>query len=138
MGFPGGSGGKEPACDVGDLGSIPGLGRSPGGGHGNPLQYSCLGNPHGQRNLGGCSPWDRTVRHNWTIKHAWDYRTSKVFLFFKKKKKEPWKLQEGEKTAHIQRNRNHNSDIKFWRKVISNLEFISFPKVSNLENIIII
>ena len=36
---------------------IPGLGRSPGGGHGNPLQYSCLENPHGQRSLAGCSPW---------------------------------------------------------------------------------
>ena len=39
----------------GDLGLIPGLGRSPGGGHGNPLQYSCLENPHGQRSLAGCS-----------------------------------------------------------------------------------
>ena len=38
---------------------IPGLGRSPGGGHGNPLQYSCLENPHGQRSLVGCSPWGR-------------------------------------------------------------------------------
>ena len=43
--FPGGSDGKEPVCSVGDLGSIPGFGRSPGGGHGNPLQYSCLENP---------------------------------------------------------------------------------------------
>ena len=42
MGFPGGSAGKESACNAGDLGSISGLGRSPGGGHGNPLQYSCL------------------------------------------------------------------------------------------------
>ena len=57
MGFPGGSGGKESAHNVGDLGSIPGLGRSPGGGHGNPLQYSCLENPHGQRSLTGHSPW---------------------------------------------------------------------------------
>ena len=39
------------------MGLIPGLGRSPGGGHGNPLQYSCLENPHGQRSLTGCSPW---------------------------------------------------------------------------------
>ena len=38
MGFPGGSDGKESACNAGDLGSIPGLERSPGGGHGNPLQ----------------------------------------------------------------------------------------------------
>ena len=42
--FPGGSDGKESACSAGDLGSIPGLGRSPGEGHGNPLQYSCLEN----------------------------------------------------------------------------------------------
>ena len=45
MGFPGGSDSKESACKVGDLGSIPGLERAPGGGHGNPLQYSCLENP---------------------------------------------------------------------------------------------
>ena len=44
-GFPGGSDGKESACNAGDLNSIPGLGRSPGGGHGNPLQYSCLEKP---------------------------------------------------------------------------------------------
>ena len=56
-GFPGGSDDKESACKVGDLGSIPGLGRSPGEGNGNPLQYSCLENPHGQRSLAGCSPW---------------------------------------------------------------------------------
>ena len=40
------------------MGSILGLGRPPGGGHGNPLQYSCLENPHGQRNLMGYSPKD--------------------------------------------------------------------------------
>ena len=39
------------AGDIRDMGSIPGLARSPGGGHGNPLQYSCLQNPHGQRSL---------------------------------------------------------------------------------------
>ena len=44
MGFPGGSIGKESACNAGDLGSIPGLGRSPGEGKGNPLQYSGLEN----------------------------------------------------------------------------------------------
>ena len=62
-GFPGGTGGKEVACkyrrNVSDVGSNGGLGRSPGGGgHGNPLQYSCLKNPHGQRSLAGYSPWD--------------------------------------------------------------------------------
>ena len=44
-GFPGCSVGKGPACDVGDVGSIPGSGRSPGKGNGNPFQYSCLENP---------------------------------------------------------------------------------------------
>ena len=45
MGFPGGSEVKVSACNVGDLGSIPGLGKSPGEGNGNPFQYSCLENP---------------------------------------------------------------------------------------------
>ena len=57
LGFPGGSDGEESACSVGDLGSISGLERSPGEGHGNPLQYSYLENPHGQRSLMGYSPW---------------------------------------------------------------------------------
>ena len=48
QGIPGGSDGKESTYNLGDLGSIPGLGRFPGGGHGNPFQYSCLENPHGQ------------------------------------------------------------------------------------------
>ena len=43
--IPGGSDGKESACNAGDLGSVPGLGRSPGEGNGNQLQYSCLENP---------------------------------------------------------------------------------------------
>ena len=57
MGFPGSSAGKESAYNVGDLGSIPGLGRAAGGGHGNPPQYSCLENPHGQKSLAGYNPW---------------------------------------------------------------------------------
>ena len=62
VGFPGGSVGQESdysAGDAGDTGSIPGLGRSPGGGHGNPLQYSCWENPPGQRSLVGYSPQGR-------------------------------------------------------------------------------
>ena len=47
---------KNPPANSGHTGSIPRLGRSPGEGHGNPLQYSCLENPHGQRSLGGSSP----------------------------------------------------------------------------------
>ena len=46
------------SCNAGDPGLIPGLGRSPGGGKSNPVQYSCLENPHGQRSLVGYSPWD--------------------------------------------------------------------------------
>ena len=47
----------ESTCNAGDAGWIPGLGRSPGGGNGNLLQYSCLENPHGQRSLVGYRPW---------------------------------------------------------------------------------
>ena len=50
--------GKESACSAGDVGSIPGSEKSPREGNGNPLQYSCLGNPHGQRSLVGYSQWD--------------------------------------------------------------------------------
>ena len=53
--------GKESACSAENRGSIPGLGRSPGGRHGNPLQYSCLENPHGQRKLAGYSPLGHKV-----------------------------------------------------------------------------
>ena len=59
QGFHGGSDGKESTCNTGNLGLIPALGRSPGGGHGNPPQYSCLKNPHEQRSLVGYSPWSR-------------------------------------------------------------------------------
>ena len=56
MQVPGGSDGKQFACNVGDLGLIPGLGRSPGGGYGNPLQLFLPGKSHGQRSLLGYSP----------------------------------------------------------------------------------
>ena len=57
MGFSGGSDSKISASNVGDLGTIPGLENSPGGGHGNPLQYSCLENPCGRKSLAEHSPW---------------------------------------------------------------------------------
>ena len=60
MGFPGDAVLKNPSANAGDtrdVGSIPGLGRSPGVGNGNPLQYSCLENLHGQRSLVGDRPW---------------------------------------------------------------------------------
>ena len=59
LGFSGGSDGKGSACNAGDPGLISASGRSPGEGHGNPLQYSCLENFHGQRSLAGYSPRGR-------------------------------------------------------------------------------
>ena len=64
LGFPGGSDSKESAYDAGDLGSIPGLGRYPGGGPGNPLQYSGLENPPWPEEPGGLhSMGSQRVRH---------------------------------------------------------------------------
>ena len=63
LGFPGGSDGEESACHARDLGLIPGLGRSPGEGNGNPLQYSCLENSMDR------GAWRATVRgviKSWT------------------------------------------------------------------------
>jgi len=62
-GFLPGSDGKESACNERDPGLIPGLGRSPGGGHGNPLQYSCLENP---MDRGACRATVRGVTQSWT------------------------------------------------------------------------
>ena len=56
-GLPDGPKDKKSNCNAGDLSSIPGVGRSPGGGHGNPLQYYCLENPQGHRSLVGYNPW---------------------------------------------------------------------------------
>ena len=63
--FPGGSDGKETARNAGDLGSIPGLGRSPREGHGNPLQYSCLENPMDRGAWGATGHGSQRVRHDW-------------------------------------------------------------------------
>ena len=63
MGFSGGSVGKESIHNAGDLALILGLGRCPGGGHGNSLQYSCLENPHGQRSLAATV---HGITKNWT------------------------------------------------------------------------
>ena len=58
MGFPGGSDGKESACNAGDSGSIPGSGRAPGEGNGYPPQYPCLENSMDRRARWANSPWD--------------------------------------------------------------------------------
>ena len=76
LSFPGGSG---CACNAGDLGSIPGLERSPAGGHGNLLQHSCLENPHGQRSLTGYSPWvtESRTRLKWRSMHTYTLKVKK-------------------------------------------------------------
>ena len=63
LGFPGGSDGKESACNAGDPGSIPGSGRSPGEGNGNPLQYSCLEN---SKDTGAWQALVHGVAKSWT------------------------------------------------------------------------
>ena len=59
LGFPGSSDGKEYTCNAGDLSSVPGLGKSPGGGHWQPTPIFLPGEFRGQRSLAGCSPWGR-------------------------------------------------------------------------------
>ena len=70
MGFPGGSAGKESAGNVGDLGSIPGLGRFPGVRNSNPLQYSCLENSMKRGAYGLLSMESQTVGHDWVTEHT--------------------------------------------------------------------
>ena len=60
----GSSFGTKSTCNAGDRGLTTGLGRPPGGGHGNPLQYFCPENSHGQRRLAGYSPWGGKVEHD--------------------------------------------------------------------------
>ena len=69
-GFPGDSSGKESACNAGDLDSIPGSGRSPGEGNGNPLQYSCYRIPWTEEPAGLQSMGLQRVRHDWTCMHV--------------------------------------------------------------------
>ena len=74
---------KNPPNNVEDLSLTLGLGRSPGGGHGNPLQYSCLENPHGLRNLASYNPWGCKELH--TTQPRSTYNTAlwqSVFLEF--------------------------------------------------------
>ena len=72
IGFSGGSVGKESACNAGDLDSIPGSGRSPGEGNGNPLQYSCLENPMDR------GTWWAIV-HRVPKRHDWTTNTFSIF-----------------------------------------------------------
>ena len=70
-GFSSGSVVENLPANPGDSGSIPELGRSPGEGNGDPLQYSCLGNPTDKRNLVDCDPQDRRVEYNLVTKHEY-------------------------------------------------------------------
>ena len=84
MASPGGSASKEPACNVRDLGSIPGWGRSPRGQHGNPLQSSCLEDPTDKRSLVGCKQLDMTkqltLSHFHMTAKTWYSQINKYFL----------------------------------------------------------
>ena len=83
-GFPGGLDGKASACNVGDPGSIPGLGRSPGEGNGNPLQYSWLENPmDGGAWQATYSPWGRKESDTTERLHSFSFYGSFIPSFFK-------------------------------------------------------
>ena len=81
MGFSGSSAGKQSICSAGDLGCIPGLGRSPRWRHGNQHQYFCLVNPHGQRSLVGYSQWGRKESDDWATKHSTHGKSIQFQLF---------------------------------------------------------
>ena len=77
-----------PIQETCNAGSIPGLGRAPGGGHGNPLKYSCLENAHGQKESGSYSPWghrelDTTEATEHTHGYLRKYDTLQSSLYFK-------------------------------------------------------
>ena len=80
LGFPCGSDGKEFACNVGDLGSITGLGRSPGEGKGNPSQYSGLENPMDRGARWSKSMGSQRVRHNWIINYSTYLYNYKIYF----------------------------------------------------------
>ena len=126
QGLPGGSDGKESACNTGDTGSIPGLGRSPRKGNGYPLQYSCLENSVDREALMGYHPWGHkesntaeglthththtyacthththTYTHNRLLEHE-IWNREKIYTFTEKGEG-PWKKQtkkENQKCVH--------------------------------------
>ena len=120
LGFLGGSDGRESICNVGDLGLIPGLGRSSGRRHGNPFQYSCLENSHGRRSLAGYSPWghkesDTTVRLS-TAQHILSCGASLVAQWLKTHlpMKETWVQSLGWEDS-LEKEMATHSSILAWR-----------------------
>ena len=89
-GFPGGSNGKESTCSVGDLGLIPGQGRSPGGGHGNPL-HPCPENTHGQRSLVLLSMGSQRVGHRRVPQHSTVQKEKNCISSFHKWYMDSWR-----------------------------------------------
>ena len=95
LGFPGGSAVKNPPADAGDVGLIPGLGRSPRGGNGNPLQYSCQGIPMDRGTWQARDPWGhKGVRQDLATKVLQIQLHNKSFRFSKAWEKCP-------STAHL-------------------------------------
>ena len=97
---------KNPSANAGDIkdaSSIPGSGRSPGGGHGNPLQYSCLENPMAE-DLAGYSPW---VTKSWTWLSNWAHTWACEWVRHREQEKEA----EGERNRRI-----HNDSRWLWEK----------------------
>ena len=113
MDFPGGSDGKASAYNAGYLGSVPGSGRSPGEGNGNPLQYSCLENPMDQEEAMG----SQRVRHDWATSLLLSF-TFVCQLYFKKKGREEGRVEVVERKECLMREvywERWNSCINFNR-----------------------
>ena len=98
MGFPHSSAGKGSACNAGDSGSIPGLGRSSGAGNGNSLQYPCLENPMYR------GAWQATVCGVARVRHDWVMRTH-IHTHTQSG------IQENDRWTHLQ-GRNRDADIE--------------------------
>ena len=104
--FPGGSAGKESACNAGDVGSIPGLGRSPGEGNGYPLQYSGLENPmeyivHG-------------VAKSWTWLRDFNLHQTLLWKYLLLQKVHNYQLQKVHNYQFLQVRTTQHSSTKMW------------------------
>ena len=131
LGILGGWDDKEFPCNVGDLGSILGLGRSPRGDHGNPPQYSCLENPHGQRSLEG-SIGSQRVGHNWAPKHTALKRN--IFQNLNNLAKAEFRVGDG--TSYLHPNNTKLQSIFSWENMlkIAALRPVVFPGSSVAKN----